>query len=75
MLKYVCVFLLLYMSLLICIVCLKRVVKTEDKYALFSVKGRIEHWNIIKHSLNNGTVLTMENSALRNALMLAGFVH
>ena len=40
-----------------------------------SVKGRIEHWSIIKHSLNNGTVLTMENSALQNALMLDGFVH
>ena len=31
--------------------------------------------SIIKHSLNNGAVLTMENKVLPNALKLGGFVH
>ena len=33
------------------------------------------HHSIIKHSLNNGAVLTMENKVLPNALKLGGFVH
>ena len=30
---------------------------------------------LIKHSLNNGAVLTMENKVPPNALKLGGFVH
>ena len=40
-----------------------------------SGKGNRERSGIIKHSLHNGVVLTMENRVLLFALMLGGFVH
>ena len=56
---------------------LERVVKTEDKYGSKHCSGSalLSTGSIIKHSLNNGAVLTMENKVLPNALMLGGFVH
>ena len=56
---------------------LERVVKTEDNYESKHCPGSalLSTGSIIKHSLNNGAVLTMENSVLPNALMLGGFVH
>ena len=39
------------------------------------VHGVLCTGSIIKHSLNNGAVLTMENKVLPNALKLGGFVH
>ena len=53
---------------------LERVVKTEDKYGSKHCSGS-GTGSIIKHSLNNGAVLTMENKVLPNALKLGGFVH
>ena len=50
---------------------LERVVKTEDKYG----SALLSTGSIIKHSLNNGAVLTMENKVLPNALKLGGFLH
>ena len=40
-----------------------------------SGKGNRERSGIIKHSLHNGVVLTMENRVLFFPLMLGGFVH
>ena len=40
-----------------------------------SGKGNRERSGIIKHSLHNGVVLTMENRVLLFPLMLGGFVH
>ena len=54
---------------------LERVVKTEDKYGSKRCSGSALTGSIIKHSLNNGAVLTMENKVLPNALKLGGFVH
>ena len=56
---------------------LERVVKTEDKYGSKHCSGSalLSTGSIIKHSLNNGAVLTMENKVLPNALKLGGFVH
>ena len=49
---------------------LERVVKTEH----CSGSALLSTGSIIKHSLNNGAVLTMENKVLPNALKLGGFV-
>ena len=56
---------------------LERVVKTDDKYGSKHCSGSalLSTSSIIKHSLNNGAVLTMENKVLPNALKLGGFVH
>ena len=51
---------------------LERVVKTEDIYGSkhCSRSALLSTGSIIKHSLNNGAVLTMENKVLPNALKL-----
>ena len=55
----------------ICIVYPKGVVKTEEG-SIVQSKGEL---SLIEHSLNNGTVLPMENRLLRNALMVDGFLY
>ena len=48
----------------------ERVVKIEDNYGSKHCSGSalLSTGSIIKHSLNNGAVLTMENKVLPNAL-------